>query len=89
MPVYQIFLSRQAEKLIKNQNKEQAKRIIQTVTDLKNHPFYTIRHDTAKLKGRKDYYRIRVGALRIIYKIFEEEKEIYIEKIDTRGKVYK
>jgi mRNA interferase RelE/StbE len=89
LPAYQIYLSRQAEKYIKELDKKQGKRIIQTITDLKNHPFYTIRHDTAKLKGRKDYYRIRVGALRIIYKIFEEEKEIYIEKIDTRGKVYK
>ncbi len=89
MPVYQVLLSKQAEKFIKNLNKKQARGIIQDITDLKNHPFYTIKHDIAKLKGRKNYYRIRVGTLRVIYKILEEEKEIYVEKIDSRGKIYK
>lgn len=46
-------------------------------------------YDIAKLKGRKSYYRIRVGDLRIIFNVFEEEKEIYIEKIDYRSKIYK
>ena len=46
-------------------------------------------HDLAKLKGRKGYYRIRIGDLRVIFRVFEKEKEIYIEKIDHRGKIYK
>ncbi len=86
---YQVFLSRQAEKFITNLDKKLAKRIIQEIRDLQNYPFYTRRHDIARLKGRKNYFRIRIGNLRIVYKIFEKEKEIYVEKINHRGKIYK
>ncbi len=89
MPGYQVFLSRQAEKFIQNLDKKQAKRIFQEIRDLQNHPFYTRRHDIARLQGRKNYFRIRIGNLRIVYKIFEKEKEIYVEKINRRGKIYK
>jgi mRNA interferase RelE/StbE len=89
MPLYQIYLSKQAGKYITNMNKKQANNLIQQIKDLKNHPFYKQHHDIAKLKGRKNYYRIRIGDIRIIYKIIQENKEIYIEKIDQREKVYK
>lgn len=89
MPGYQVFLSRQADRFIRDIDKKQAKRIIQEIRDLQNHPFYTRRHDISRLKGRKNYFRIRIGNLRIVYKIFEKEKEIYVEKIDRRGKIYK
>ncbi|RLF44104.1 MAG: type II toxin-antitoxin system RelE/ParE family toxin [Thermoplasmata archaeon] len=46
--------------------------------------------DVKKLYGDwKGYYRIRKGKLRIIFSLNKLEKEIYIEKIDFRGDVYK
>ena len=46
--------------------------------------------DLRKLVGNwSGYYRIRVGKIRIIFKVFKEEREIFVERIDYRGNVYK
>ena len=78
-----------AHRFITGLNRRRARRVTQEIGDLRNYPFFAMPHDLAKLKGRKGYYRIRIGDLRVIFRVFEEEKEIYIEKIDHRGKIYK
>jgi len=46
--------------------------------------------DIKKLKGEwKDYFRIRKGKLRILLKIDFDNRELFVEKIDFRGDVYK
>ncbi len=46
--------------------------------------------DLRKLVGNwKGYYRIRIGQIRVIFKVFKEDREIYVEKIDFRGSIYK
>jgi mRNA interferase RelE/StbE len=89
MPNYRLLLSKQAYRFITSLNKQLASRVTQDIGDLRNFPFFTIPHDLAKLKGKKGYYRIRIGDLRIIFKVIEKEKEIYIEKVDRREKIYK
>lgn len=43
-----------------------------------------------KLVGEwEGYYRLRKGNLRIIFSISKQEKALYVEKVDLRGKVYK
>lgn len=64
-------------------------RIIREMRDLGNFPFFTEPHDIAKLKGREDYYRMRVGNIRIIFKVNGNRKTIYVEKIEYRGKAYR
>jgi len=42
------------------------------------------------MKGEwKDFFRIRVGKIRIIFKIDFENKRIFVDRIDFRGDVYK
>lgn len=46
--------------------------------------------DIKKLKGEwKDYFRIRKGKLRILLKIDFDNREVFVDKIDFRGDVYK
>jgi len=46
--------------------------------------------DIKKVKNSKDgIQRTRVGNYRILYKIFEEDSDILIIKIDKRSKVYR
>jgi mRNA-degrading endonuclease RelE of RelBE toxin-antitoxin system len=89
MPGYHVLLSKQAYKFINELNKRQARRVTKDLGDLRNYPFFDVPHDIAKIKGRDGYYRIRIGDIRIILRIFDEGKEIYIEKIDYRSRVYK
>ncbi len=51
--------------------------------------FPLIRHNTVKLKGFENAYRIRVGRLRIIFRFFEKERLILIEDIVPRKKAYR
>lgn len=45
--------------------------------------------DLKKLKGKwEGYLRIRKGKIRIIIKIYPEEKRIFVERVDFRGSVY-
>jgi len=37
----------------------------------------------------KGYYRIRIGKIRVIFDISKESREIFVEKVDYRGRVYK
>jgi mRNA-degrading endonuclease RelE of RelBE toxin-antitoxin system len=46
--------------------------------------------DLKKLVGDWDgYYRLRKGDVRIIFAINKQEKALYVEKVDLRGRVYK
>jgi len=46
--------------------------------------------DLKKLVGDwAGYYRLRKGDIRIIFAINKQEKALYVEKVDLRGKVYK
>jgi len=48
-----------------------------------------IKIDLKKLKGKwEGYLRIRKGKIRIILKVYKEEKRIFVKKVDFRGNVY-
>ncbi|MEM2088324.1 MAG: type II toxin-antitoxin system RelE/ParE family toxin [Thermoproteota archaeon] len=89
MPRYRILVSRRAARFIGEVEQRLRKRIISEIKDLENFPFFTEPHDIAKLKGKEDYYRLRVRSTRIIFKVNEKQRTIYVEKIGFRGKIYK
>ena len=88
MARYLLIISNRADKFLNKLNEKLLLRVIQEINDLENFPFFTAPHDLAKLKGRKGYYRIRIGDLRIIFKVDKELKKIYIEEIGYRKKIY-
>ncbi|MBI4946892.1 MAG: type II toxin-antitoxin system RelE/ParE family toxin [Bacteroidetes bacterium] len=46
--------------------------------------------DLKKMKGEwKGFYRLRIGKIRIIFKIEFQNQQIYIDRIDFRGDIYK
>ncbi|MEX0567907.1 MAG: type II toxin-antitoxin system RelE/ParE family toxin [Candidatus Njordarchaeota archaeon] len=42
-----------------------------------------------KLRGLKNYFRIRIGALRVMYEVLWEKKGIIIHFVGHRKKAYK
>lgn len=47
-------------------------------------------HGTKKLEGElKEFRQIRVGGIRVVYKVFEDEKMVRIIAVLPRGDVYK
>jgi len=83
--MYQVVLSKIAEKDLEKVNKKYKPHIFAALFDLRKDP-----HLGKKLKG-KFYacYSLRVGVYRIIYKIYKTKLNILIIRIDPRQGIYK
>ncbi len=72
--MYQIILSRTAEKDLGKIDKKYKPHIFAALFDLRKEPFLGKR-----LKGKfQDCYSLRVGIYRIIYKIYKKELDILV-----------
>jgi mRNA-degrading endonuclease RelE of RelBE toxin-antitoxin system len=56
---YQIIVSKRALKFLDKLNKKLRLKIINDLKCLEDFPFFTRHLDIVKLKGRKNYYRLR------------------------------
>ena len=45
--------------------------------------------DIRKMTNTPNFYRLRVGNVRVIFEIIEKKKELWIRKIKYRGGAYK
>lgn len=79
-----VSFSNQAEKYLKNLDKDTLKRIFDKIEKLRETPFI---QDTKRLEGTP-YFRIRVGKQRIIYEVDKSSNLLGIIKIDKRERVY-
>ncbi len=61
------------------------KRIIEKIESLQKEP---VLHDSKKVVGEKNLFRVRVGDYRILYEIQWQENIILIDRIDKRSKMY-
>ena len=83
--MYQIVLSRVAEKDLEKVSKRYKPHIFAALFDLRRDPYLG-----KKLKGRfSDYYSLRIGMYRIIYKIYKTKLNILVIRIGPRQAVYK
>jgi len=55
-PIPFNYLKQSRQIFLKKLNEKRLLRVIQEINDLENFPFFTVPHDLAKLKGRKEYY---------------------------------
>ncbi|MGL5752085.1 MAG: type II toxin-antitoxin system RelE family toxin [Paraclostridium sp.] len=79
--MYSIELLKDVEKFIKKQDKQTQKRIILAIKKLHQ-------GDVKKLKGYINYYRMRVGDLRITFQKEDEKLKIIVIDIGNRGQIY-
>ena len=82
---YSVKIKKEAEKFIRNQDKDIQERILKVLSN------FPPSSDVKKLKGKgnEKYFRARVGDLRIIFTMDNNKKIIYIEAIGNRGQIYK
>ncbi len=88
--MWQIELSRQADKFTKKENIKDNE-ILNLIKKVINHSKGLAENiDVKKMKGKwKGYHRIKIGKIRMILKIDFKNKISFIDKIDFRGDVYK
>lgn len=82
MPRYRVVVSRRADKFLSELKGELRSGV------LEDFPFFILPHDLAKLKGKEGYYRLRIGGIRIIFKVDKVRRTVYVEKISYRERAY-
>ena len=80
---YNIELLKKARKFIESQPKNQQERILKAINKL---PEFG---DIIALSGKNNFFRLRIGDYRIIYKIQDDILLITVVNADNRGQVYK
>ena len=78
-----VILSRQAEKFLDKLNDKQALIVMHAIQGLTEIP---PKGDIRKLKGYVDVKRLRVGTIRILFKI--KDNIVWVSDIDFRGNIY-
>ncbi len=87
---WKVKLGRLAEKQYKSLPDKMRAKIRQLFEVLETNPWPARMYDIRKLEGVGfEGYRVRVGRLRVVYAVLEDENVLYVLKIEKRGTVYK
>ncbi len=88
--MWKIDLSKQADKFIEKENikEDEILSLIQKFINYSKGLDENV--DVKKMKGKwKGYHRIKIGKVRIILKVDFKERQILVDSIDHRGRVYR
>jgi mRNA interferase RelE/StbE len=83
--VYQIEVTPRAQKDLKALPTRERQGIAEQIDALKTDPRPT---GCKKLKGREDFYRVRVGDYRMVYQIEDDVLMILIVRVGDRKEIY-
>ena len=83
---FEIQFTSSTAKEFRNLPSEIKKRAITKIDLLSSNP---IPKEVKKLKGKNDYYRLRVGTYRIVYELQRDNSIILMTRIRHRRDVYK
>lgn len=82
----EVIWTEKARKQLKNLDNALAKRILKKTRKLeKNESAYL---DIRKIKGKQNYFRIRIGDYRVILKTNKGKNELEIIKVGHRKSIY-
>ncbi|MBU8907483.1 type II toxin-antitoxin system RelE family toxin [Desertibacillus haloalkaliphilus] len=87
--MFDIKVSNKAKKFVQKQDTPTRKRIKNALLQLAEYPYNRKENDIKKMKGYSDTFRLRVGGIRMIYKVEDEKVILYVLDIDFRGNIYK
>jgi len=85
--VYKVYFTRKSEREFSRLANTDIPKIISRLP-LLDSPFST-NLDIKKMVESTNFYRLRIGKVRIIFEILNKEKEVWIRKIGYRGGIYR
>lgn len=86
--MYELHINSQAKKTLERLSKTDRARITEKIILLGDNPD-NLALDVRPLLGKPDCYRLRVGKWRIIFVREDDIKVISVEKVKSRGDIYK
>lgn len=87
--MYSLIIYKKAAKFLKSRNSSTKGIIAKKLDLLKENPYTHPLLDIKKLKGVENVFRLRIGTIRIIYQVIEQELLILVISAGGRGDVYK
>ncbi len=87
--MFSVKVSRKAEKSLLSMPDRYKKRIKELLIVLENEAVPAKSYDTLKLESADNWYRIRIGDVRMIYEVMWNLQQIEVMKIEWRGRAYK
>jgi mRNA interferase RelE/StbE len=85
--VYKVVFTKQAYKALRKAPRHVVSRIRQKLDQVAENP-YGKHANVIKLQGRSGY-RLRVGDWRVIYEIQDDQVQVLVLKIGSRGEIYR
>ncbi|RLE62243.1 MAG: type II toxin-antitoxin system RelE/ParE family toxin [Thermoprotei archaeon] len=86
MGFFKILLKRSVEKDLRKIDSSRVSRVVEAIRALAENPFPS---GCKRLRGAKNFYRIRVGDYRIIYWVDVKEKIIIVYYVRHRRTAYR
>lgn len=84
--MYKILLTKKSLKELDKLASVDIKRILLVLKSF-SYPFSS-KYDIKKMAGGIDFYRLRIGNIRILFELDHKQKEIWVRKIAYRGSIY-
>lgn len=84
---FKVLLHKKAFKFLKKLDAETKKRVADSLRELENFPNSKL--DILKIAGEENTFRIRIGKLRALFKVYDDEKIIVVIKVDLRRRIYR
>lgn len=83
---YSLIITASAERELKKLPDKETKRIIQRIDSLAFNPRPA---GCKKLRGTKDEYRVRSGDYRILYRLEEYSRQVFVHSVGNRKDIYR
>ena len=88
--MWKIDLRKQADKFIEKENINEDEILFLIRKFINYSKGLDENVDVKKMKGKwRGYHRIKIGKVRMILKVNFKERQILVDRIDYRGRVYK
>lgn len=85
---YKLLIVKDVVAFLKHQQKSIIKKSLTAFDEIADNPFVN-RYDIKKMQGYTNHYRLRLGKIRFLYEIREQEILIFFYKAGYRGDIYK
>lgn len=84
---YKVKFSKKSIKFLSKQDRKTREKVKNHIWKLSENPFKL--NNVKVLRGDMEDYRLRIGKIRVIYKIYNDVMVILIAEIGYRGDIYK
>lgn len=83
---YNLYLSHKSSKFLDKLNSSLRRTVKEKIELLKNYPNLNL--DIKKMKGMDNVYRVRIGKIRFLFDVDNDDYSITIVDINVRGNIY-